>query len=177
MGVSPWVVDLVVRRFFSLFAQQTGADESLCNAVWITVCRWATVLEVALLLLAYATRNADAGATVGHTCREFVDVWGFVMAGETAGVIKPPFGVVGADVIAVPLCKLLYGLFNGSEKEREICIRISSRWCRSPQLQSYGTIEILTLIRHLPSSLSYWNLCGSQHHSSYQGLVWGQMRR
>lgn len=113
MGVIHSVVDLIIRWFLSLLAQQTGADQGLRHTVRVTVGRRAAVLEVALLVLANVARNADAGAAVGHACGELVDVGGFVMAGETAGVVEPPFGIIGADVIAVPLPELLNGIFNG----------------------------------------------------------------
>lgn len=35
-------------------------------------------------------------------------------ASETAGVVEPPFGVVGTNVVAVPLSKLLNGILNSS---------------------------------------------------------------
>lgn len=112
------VVDLIIHRLVSLLAQQTGTDQGLGHAVRVAVGRRAAVLEVALLLMADAARDADAGATVGHARRELVDVRGFVMAGEAAGVVEPPFGVIGPNVIAVPLPELLYGLFNGSVNTR-----------------------------------------------------------
>lgn len=108
-------MDLVIHRFIPLFVQQTGADQGFGHTVRVAVGRWAAVLEVTLLLLANIARNADAGATVGHTCREFVDIGGFMVASETAGVVKPPFGVIGTDVITVPLPKLLNGILNSSE--------------------------------------------------------------
>lgn len=110
---------LVFRRFVSLLAQQTGADQSLGHSVRVAVGRWTAVLEVALLLLADHARNADAGATVGHACGELVDVGGFMVAGETAGVVETPFGIIGTDVIAVPLPKLLNGFFNSSESRND----------------------------------------------------------
>lgn len=67
-------MDLIIHRFFSLLVQQTGADQGLGHTVWVAVGGRAAVLEVALLLLAHVTRNADAGATVGHPSGEFVDV-------------------------------------------------------------------------------------------------------
>jgi len=111
-------VDLIIRWFRSLLVQQTGADQGLRHAVRVAVGRRAAVLEVALLVLAHVARNADASAAVGHACGELVDVGGFVVAGEAAGVVEPPFGVVGADVIAVPLPELLDGILNGSEGRR-----------------------------------------------------------
>ncbi len=67
-------MDLVIRRFIPLLVQQTGADQSLGHTIRVAVGGRAAVLEVALLLLADAARNADAGATVGHASGEFVDV-------------------------------------------------------------------------------------------------------
>lgn len=111
-------MDLVIRRFIPFLAQQTGADQGLGHAVRVAVGRRAAVFEVALLLLADLARDADAGSAVGHARGEFVDVGGFVVAGETTGVVEPPFGVVGADVIAVPLPELLDGILNGSESRK-----------------------------------------------------------
>lgn len=42
-----------------------------------------------------------------------------MVAGETAGVVEPPFGIIGTDMIAVPLPKLLNGIFNGSESRND----------------------------------------------------------
>lgn len=112
-------MDLIIRRFIPLLAQQTGADQGLRHSIRVAVGRRAAVLEVALLLLAYAARNADAGATVGHTSGEFVDVGGFMVASETAGVVEPPFGIIGTDVVAVPFPKLLNGIFDGSESQKQ----------------------------------------------------------
>ncbi|TNN36072.1 hypothetical protein EYF80_053764 [Liparis tanakae] len=97
---------------------QTGADQGLRHAVRVAVGRRAAVLEVALLVLAHVARDADAGAAVGHAGGELVDVGGFVVAGEAAGVVQPPFGVVGADVVAVPLAQLLDGILDGSAGRR-----------------------------------------------------------
>lgn len=115
MGVSLWVVDLVIRRLIPLLVQQTGADQGFGDTVRVTVGRRAAVFEVTLLFLANLARNADAGSTVGHTSREFVDVGGFMAASETAGIVKPPFRVIGTDVITVPLPELLNGILDGSE--------------------------------------------------------------
>lgn len=60
-------MDLIIRRFFSFLVQQTGADQGLGHGVRVAVGRRAAVFKVAFLLLADITRNADAGATVGHT--------------------------------------------------------------------------------------------------------------
>lgn len=114
-----FVMYSVFHGFIPLFVQQTGADQGFGHTVRVTVGRWAAVLKVTLLLLANATGNADAGTTVGHTCREFIDVGGFVVAGETAGIVEPPFGVIGTDVVTVPLSKPLDGLFNCSEKKKK----------------------------------------------------------
>ncbi len=42
-----------------------------------------------------------------------------MVASETAGVVEPPFGIIGTDVIAVPLPKLLNGVFNSSENRND----------------------------------------------------------
>lgn len=108
----------IVHGFFPLLVQQAGTDQGLGHAVRVAVGRWAPVLEVTLLLLAHAAGDADACATVGHARRELVDVGGFVAAGETAGVVQPPLGVVGTDVVTVPLPELLNGLLDGPENRR-----------------------------------------------------------
>lgn len=107
MGVSLWAVDSKIHRFIPLFVQQTGADQGLGHAVRVAVGGRAAVFEVPLLLLAHAAGNADAGTAVGHAGREFVDVGGLVVAGEAASVVQPAFGVVGTDMVTVPLAKLL----------------------------------------------------------------------
>lgn len=115
MGVSLWAVDSIIRRFIPLFVQQTGADQGLGHAVRVAVGGRTAVFEVPLLLLAHAARNADAGAAVGHTSGEFVDVRGLVVAGEAASVVQPAFGVVGTDMVTVPLAKLLNAVLNSPE--------------------------------------------------------------
>ena len=127
MGVSLCIGDLVIRGFFPLFVQQTGADQGFGHTVRVAVGRWTAVLKVTLLLLADAAGNADAGAAIGHARREFIDVGGFVVASETASVVEPPFGVIGTDVVMVPLCKLLNGLFNGPEsrKKKNVNLKIA----------------------------------------------------
>lgn len=115
MGVSLWAVDSIIRRFISLFVQQTGADQGLGHTVWVAVGRRATVFEVPLLLLAHAARNADAGAAVGHAGGEFVDVGGLVVAGEAASVVQPALGVIGTDVVTVPLAQLLDAVLDSPE--------------------------------------------------------------
>lgn len=67
------------------------------------------------------------------------------MTGETACVVKAPFGVVGSDVIAVSLPKLLDGIFNRSESRcaRQKCDTTTSKT---------QMLTRLTLVRHLPSS-------------------------
>lgn len=117
MGISLCVMYSVFHGLIPLFTQQTGADQGFGHTIRVTVGGWAAVLKVTLLLLANATGNADAGTTVGHACGEFVDVGGFVVASETAGIVESPFGVIGTDVVMVPLSKLLDGLFNGSGKK------------------------------------------------------------
>lgn len=112
------MVDSIIRGLIPLLVQQTGADQGLGHAVRVAVGGWAAVFKVALLLLANATGNADAGTTVGHAGREFVDVGGLVVAGEAAGVVQPALGVVGADVVTVPLAKLLDAVLNSPENTK-----------------------------------------------------------
>lgn len=119
MGSSLCVVYSVFHGLIPLFIQQTGADQGFGHTVRVTVGGWAAVLKVTLLLLANGTGNADAGTAVGHACGEFVDVGGFMVASETAGIVEPPFGVIGTDVVTVPLSKPLDGLFNGSEEKKK----------------------------------------------------------
>lgn len=147
MGVSPWGVDSIVHGFFPLFVQQTGADQGLGHAVRVAVGRWTAVLEVTLLLLADAAGDADAGATVGHACREFVDVGGFVATGEAAGIVEPPLGVVGTDVVTVPLPKLLDGILNGPENRGGIFTLETEH-----EGSNSSWTLVLTSIRPLPSS-------------------------
>lgn len=116
-SVCGWL-DSIVHGFLPLLVQQAGTDQGLGHAVRVAVGRWAAVLKVTLLLLADAAGDADAGAAVGHARRELVDVGGFVAAGEAAGVVQPPLGVVGTDVVTVPLPELLNGLLDGPENRR-----------------------------------------------------------
>lgn len=36
-------------------------------------------------------------------------------SGEATGIVEPPLGVVGTDVVTVPLPELLDGILNGPE--------------------------------------------------------------
>lgn len=110
------MVDSVIRGFIPLLVQQTGADQGFGHAVRVAVGRRAAVFEVPLFLLAHVAGNANAGAAVGDACGEFVDVGGLVVAGETAGVVQPSFGVIGTDVVTVPLTELLDAILNSSKK-------------------------------------------------------------
>lgn len=110
------MVDSVIRGFIPLLIQQTGADQGFGHAVRVAVGGWAAVFKVPLFLLAHVAGNANAGAAVGHACGEFVDVGGFVVAGEAASVVQPSFGVIGTDVVTVPLTELLDAILNSSKK-------------------------------------------------------------
>ncbi|TNN49789.1 hypothetical protein EYF80_040013 [Liparis tanakae] len=85
------------------------------------------VLEVALLVLPDQARNANAGAPIGHAGREGVDARGFVVTGEASGIVEPPFGVVGPDVIHVSLRQPVDGLLNDSAKERGISKAVTKK--------------------------------------------------
>lgn len=74
------------------------------------------------------------------------------MAGEAAGVVEPPFGVVCTDVIAVPLPKLLNGIFNGSEGRNHTGQTSVMGGNRIPLDQESST-RPLTLTRRPPASL------------------------
>ena len=103
---------LVLKRLVSSFVEETRADEGLCHSIRITVGRGPAVLEVALLLITHVPRDADAGTTVGHASGELVDVGCLVETRQAPGIVQPPFGVVGTDVVLVTLAQLLDGLFN-----------------------------------------------------------------
>lgn len=107
----------VLKRLISSFVEETCADEGLCHSVRITVGRGPTILEVALLLLAHSPGDTDAGTTVGHASGELMDVGCLVETSQAPGIVKPPFGVVGTDVVLVTLAQLLNGLFNVPAKE------------------------------------------------------------
>lgn len=103
---------LVLKRLVSSFIEETRADEGLCHSIRITVGGRPAVLEVAPLLMAHTPGDADAGATVGHPSRELMDVGCLVETRQAPGIVQPPFGVIGTDVVLVTLAQLLNGLFN-----------------------------------------------------------------
>lgn len=103
---------LVLKRLVSSFVEETRTDEGLCHSIRITVGGGPAVLEVALLLMAHVPGDADAGAAVGHASGELVDVGCLVETRQAPGIVQPPFGVVGTDVVLVTLAQLLDGLFN-----------------------------------------------------------------
>lgn len=110
----------VLEGLLASFVEKTRADEGFCDRVGVTVGRRAPVFKVTLLLLADSPGNADAGAPVGHARGKVVDVGGFVEAGQAAGVVQAPLGIVGADVVLVPLAQSLDGLFNIPREDRKV---------------------------------------------------------
>lgn len=120
----------ILEGLFASFVEKTGADEGFCHRKGVTVGGGAAVFEVTLLLLADSPGNADAGAPVGNARRKVVDVGGFVESSQAAGIVQAPLGIVGSDVVLVPLAQSLDGLFNvpGGNREdgglschRELC--------------------------------------------------------
>ena len=85
---------LIIRWFFSLLRQQTGAYQGLGHSIGVTVGGWTAVLKVALLLLANRAGDADAGTAVGHASRELVHGAGLVQAGQTPAVVLSTVRVV-----------------------------------------------------------------------------------
>lgn len=103
---------LVLKRLVSSFVEETRANKGLCHSVRITVGGGPAVLEVALLLMAHVPGDADAGTAVGHASRELVDAGRLVETRQASGIVQPPLGVIGTDVVLVTLAQLLNGLFN-----------------------------------------------------------------
>lgn len=77
-----------------------------------------------------------------------------MVAGETAGVVEPPFGIIGTNVIAVPLSKLLNGILNCSESRNDkFSLETPARRDISRTVKSTPVMVLkLTLSHHLPSS-------------------------
>ena len=105
-------LSLVLDGRVALLLQYTRAHERLRDHVGVAVGGRPAVLEVALLLLAHGARDADAGAAVRHAGGELVDARRLVVARQAAGVVQAPLGVVGADVVHVPLGQPLDGLLD-----------------------------------------------------------------
>lgn len=64
--------------------------------------------------MAYLARDADAGASVGHSGREFVDAGGFMEAREAPHVVLPSTWVIHTDVLCMFLTQPLDGLLDVS---------------------------------------------------------------
>lgn len=94
------------------FIEETRADDGFCHGIGVTIGRRPTVFKVTLLLLADSPGNADAGTAVGDTSRKVVDVGGFMESSQTPGVVQAPLGIVGTDVVLVPLAQFVNGLLN-----------------------------------------------------------------
>lgn len=71
-----------------------------------------------------------------------------MVAGEAAGIVEPPLGVVGTNVVTVPLPELLDGILNGPENRWEILTLE-----REHELSDSTWTLVLTSSRPLPSSL------------------------
>lgn len=97
---------------FTFWIEQTCFGDCHGNTVRVTIGRWPSILEVAFLFLGHLAGDADAGAPVGHACREVLDAGGLVATRETPLVVVSLVGVVGTDVFAVILAQLLDGLFD-----------------------------------------------------------------
>lgn len=67
--------------------------------------------------MAHVAWDADAGAAVGNTGGELVDVGCLMEARQAPGVVQPSFGVVGTDVVLVTLAQFLDGFLNVPVKE------------------------------------------------------------
>jgi hypothetical protein len=110
---------LVLEGFVACFVEETRADDGFCHRIGVTIGRRPTVFKVALLLLADSPGNADTGTAVGNTGRKVVDVGGFVESSQTPGVVQAPLGIVGANVVLVPLAQFVNGLLNAPSGNSE----------------------------------------------------------
>lgn len=96
--------------------KQAGVCDGLCHGVRVAVCCGAAVLEVAFLLLAHLARDADAGASVGQSGGEVVDVRGFEVTREAPDVVLSSMWVVHFDVLGVFFAQLLDGQLDVSDE-------------------------------------------------------------
>lgn len=94
---------LVLEGLIANFVEKASADDGLCHGKGVTIGRGATVFKVALLLLADSPGDADAGTAVGNASRKVVDVGGFMESSQAPGIVQAPLGIVGANVVLVPL--------------------------------------------------------------------------
>lgn len=91
--------------------------DGLGDRIGVAVGRRPPVLEVAVAILADLARDADAGASVGHTGGELEDVGCLMVASEPPGVVPATPRVIDADVVVMPLAQLLDGSFDVSVGE------------------------------------------------------------
>lgn len=90
----------------SLLVQQGGGENGVADAVRVHVAAGPAVLQVALLGIGHAARNAHAGAAIGNSPAELVDGGRLEAADEPALVVLATAWVVRLDVLRVLLRQL-----------------------------------------------------------------------
>ena len=90
-----------------LLVEDAGAHEGVRDGVGIAVAARPAVLEVSLLVLGDAARNANTGGAVGDAAAEVVDAAGLALAGKSALVVLALEGIVRLDVLLVALAHAL----------------------------------------------------------------------
>lgn len=113
------VLVLVLERLLPGLIEQTRADNGFRHGKGITVGGRTAVLKVTPFLLAHSPRDADTGTSVCHSGREVVDVRGLVEARQAPSIVQAPLGVIGADVILMPLAQSLNGLLDEPGEHRQ----------------------------------------------------------
>lgn len=156
----------VLEGLVASFVEKTCADEGFCHRKGVTVGRRATVFKVTLLLLADSPGNADAGAPVGHAGGKVVDVGGLVESSQAAGIVQAPLGIVGSDVVLVPLAQSLDGLLNvprGNRKDggptccQELCPSRAEEqvWMQEWSDLSISLFPVSSSPQYIPRRTSY----------------------
>lgn len=132
---------LFLYDLFTFWSEQTCFCDGHCNTVWVTICWWSAILEVAFHFLDYLAGDADAGAPVGHSCWEIFDAGGFMATREPPLVVISLMGVVCTDVFAVIFAQLLDGLFD-VPVVRLRGILLKALLLRRPIMVMYMTVNI-----------------------------------
>ena len=96
----------LVSRFSDLSHQRCAAQH-LRDAVRIAVGRRPAVLQVAVAILADLPRNANAGAPIRDSGREFKQTGCLVQPRQSPLVVLSVFRIVSLDVLQMFSCQLL----------------------------------------------------------------------
>lgn len=94
-------------------AQTDGPDQLLANHIGVAIRSGPPVLQVAIAILAYLSRYADADVALGHAPREGINIGRLVAASQTASIVGAPRWILGFNVLLLALRERLNGLVDG----------------------------------------------------------------